>query len=81
VASSCEPVSRLAISITSTTARMPTMADEMRQPNGFAPNASMPRPIIHLPNGGCTTYPGPSRKMSVCPALKRAFASAGHEPS
>ncbi len=50
----------LAMTIISTTARMPTTAVEIRQESEFsAPKARKPREISHLPSGGCTTNDPP----------------------
>ena len=58
-ASSVERNSRFAISIVTSTSRMPQTATEMRQPNGSsAPKTASPRAMIHLPIGGCATNDG-----------------------
>ncbi len=81
-ASSVERKSRCAIIIVTRTSRMPLTATAIRQPNGSpAPNRARPSAMIHLPIGGCATKDGVSRKISGCPALKLALASAGHDPS
>ena len=82
VASASEPVSLFATSMMSTTATMPASAVAIRQPTGLSgPKASIPRPMSHLPNGGCTTNEASARNPSTRPALNSTSASAGHEDS
>ena len=55
--STVDPNIRRAMRVISSTEMMPTTAAEIRQPNSSYPKIRWPSAIIHLPSGGCTTYP------------------------
>jgi hypothetical protein len=81
-ATSVEVNRRRATIVSTKTAIVPARAVVARHQNALsAPKAAMPSEIIHLPSGGCTTYSGARRKMSVSPDSKDGLASVGQLPS
>ena len=51
------PSNSWAMRAVTTATPMPASAEVMRHPNELMLNASMPRPIVSLPRGGCTQEP------------------------
>lgn len=61
---------------------VPSTATMNRQPNGVKPKICSPIPMIHLPTGGCTTYPGSTGMFTLDGSSRISLStSLGQAPS